>query len=111
MAALAKQLLWVRLLEISTANFRAWDLRGNCKYGNVRAVSFKQSIDKVQIAWTATTCADSERTSQMRLSTGSKSCGFFVPGVNPLDIATPAQCVSYSVEAITHHAIDSADAT
>jgi hypothetical protein len=46
----------------------------------------------------------------MRFSTGCKSWGLFVSPVNPIDITTLAQRVSYAVKAITYNAIDSADA-
>jgi hypothetical protein len=70
-------------------------------------MSFKQAVDQVQVAWTATPGTNGEFAGQMGFRAGRKSRSLFVPHMNPFDVTTPANRVSYSVEAIAHNAVDS----
>jgi hypothetical protein len=106
-AALTEQLVRVGFLEISSTDFRTWDLRCDCKNRDARTMSFKQAIDQVQVAWTTAPGTNGEFASQMGFRAGRKSRGLFVPRMNPFDVTTPANRVSYSVEAIAHNTVNS----
>ena len=69
----------------------------------------KQAVDQVQIAGSATTGTNGERTSEMSLSAGCKSGGLFVSRMYPFDVTAPAQCVSYPIKAVANDSIDSAN--
>ena len=70
-------------------------------------MSFKQAVDQVQVAWTATPSTNGEFAGQMGFRAGRKSRSLFVPRVNPFDVTVLANRVSYSIEAIAHNAVNS----
>jgi hypothetical protein len=70
-------------------------------------VSFKQTVDQVQIAWTTAPGTNGELASQMGFSAGRKSRSLFVPRVNPFNVAASSNRVGYSIEAIAHNTINS----
>jgi hypothetical protein len=49
-------------------------------------MSFKQAVDQVQVAWTTAPRTNGEFASQMGFRAGRKSCGLFVPHMNPFDV-------------------------
>src|SRR5215470_16056036 len=52
-AAFAKEILRMRLLEIASADLGGGNLGGNREHRNPASVSVEQSIDEMQIAWSA----------------------------------------------------------
>src|SRR5215469_8894373 len=90
-ATLTEQLVRAGLLEITPTDFRAWDLRCDCKNRKTRAMSFKQAVDEVQVTWTATPGTNSEFAGQMGFRAGRKSRSLFMSCMYPFDIATLAQ--------------------
>jgi hypothetical protein len=72
-------------------------------------MSFKQAVDQVQVAWTATPSTNREFARQMGFRAGGKSRSLFMSCMYPFDIATLAQRVRYAVEAIADNTVDAAD--
>src|SRR5207237_8548319 len=85
--ALPEEMFRLCLLNISAADFRTWDLRGNGQNRNTAAVTIVESVDQMEIARSATTGADGQATSQMRFRAGRKSGRFFVAHMNPLNFS------------------------
>jgi hypothetical protein len=73
-------------------------------------VTIKQTVDEVQVAWTTAPGTNGEFAGQMGFRAGRKSCGLFVPRMNPFDVTAPANRVSYSIEAVAHNTVDSTHA-
>src|SRR5580704_16023376 len=87
--ALFEKSLWMGLLKIARADLRRWDLRRDAKYRHARAMAVEEAIDQVQISGTATASANRECVCQVRLSAGCERGDFFMPDMNPLDLALP----------------------
>jgi hypothetical protein len=109
MAALPEQVLRVRLLEITRADFRRRDLGGDCEHRQARAVAVEQAVDEMQVAGPAAACADRELTGEMGFAGGGKRRDFLVPDMNPFDLALMAQRVGQPVETVADDAVNALD--
>src|SRR6266581_8836317 len=109
MAALFKERLRMRFLEIPGPDFGGRDLRGDRQHRHTRSMTIEQAIDQVQIARAAAPGADGEVPRQMRLGTRRESGNFLVPHMNPLDLALPAQRIGQPIEAVADNDVDPLD--
>jgi hypothetical protein len=107
MAALRKEVVWVRFLEIAASDFTARYLRGNRQDRNAAAVTVIQTVDQMQVTWAATPRAHREFSREVCFRAGSKGGRLFMSYVNPLNLLLPANCIGYSVERIAWNAINS----
>src|ERR1700679_1332625 len=109
MAALLKQVLWVGLLEVVSSDLSDRDLRSNGEDRNPAALAVEQSVDQVQIPWTARAGANCQLTSQRGIGSGSEGGCLLVPRVHPGDVTASTQSFGQTVEAITDDAVDTFD--
>jgi hypothetical protein len=84
-------------LEIVNADFGARDMRRDRKNGYIVTLRIEQSIDEVEVAWSATAGADRKLSSEMRLGASGERGALFVANVNPLDGFQTPQSVRESV--------------
>src|SRR5262249_945377 len=108
-AAFLEEILGMRLLEKPTADLGARNLRGDCEHGDARAVAVEQAVDKVQVARSAASCTDDELAGQVRLGAGRERADFFVPNMNPLDLALVADRVGHTVQTVAANSVDTLD--
>ena len=109
-AAFAKELVGVGLLKVSVADLRRGDVRRDGQHGHHASVGVEQSIDKVQIARSATSRTNRQLASELRFGSGHKSRCFFVADADPLYLAAAMKGVGYRVQAVTDEPVDSLDA-
>src|SRR5579863_3459450 len=98
------------LLEIIAADFRAGNLGGNRQNRNARAMTVEQSVNQMQISRTATSRAHRQLASQVSIRACGKRRRFFMPGMDPGDIASLSQRLRDSIEAVPNDAVDAAHA-
>ena len=110
MAAFLEQRLGMGFLEIAAADLGGRDLRGDRQHRHARAMAIEQAVDEVQIAGSAAPRADGELAGQMRLGAGREGGDFFVPDVDPFDLALAADRVGQTVQAVADDAVDALDA-
>ena len=84
MAALREQMFRMRLLEITAADFRARNLRGDRKHRHTAAMTIVKPIDEMEIARPTASRAHSELSGQLRFRAGSERRRFFVSNRHPL---------------------------
>src|SRR5262249_21187919 len=106
MAALLEQLLRVRLLEITRADFRRRDLGGDCEHRQARAVAVEQTVDEMQVAGPAAAGADRQLTRERGFHAGGKRRDPLLPDMNPFDLALMPQRVGQPVETVADDAVN-----
>src|SRR6266404_4403099 len=109
MAALFKERLRMRFLEIPGPDFGGRDLRGDRQHRHTRSMTIEQAIDQVQIARAAAPGADGELPRQMRLGARRESGNFLVPDMHPLDLALPAKRVGQPIQTVADNTVDPPD--
>src|SRR6266446_204926 len=107
MAALRKEMFWMRLLEIAAAYLRTRNLRRDSKDGNSAAMTIVKTVDQMQIAWTATSGAHGQLFGQLRFGAGGERRRFFVPDRHPLQIFARPDRIGDAVQRITHQSVNS----
>ncbi len=100
MAALLEQVLRVGCLEISGPDFGGRNVRGDRKHGHARPMAVEQAVDEVQISGSAATSDDGEFPRQVSLGAGREGRDFFMPDVDPFDLALAPYRVGHAVQAI-----------
>ncbi len=110
-AALAKQLLRVRLLEVLGADLRARNVRRDRQHGDAAALRIEQTVDQMQVAGPATARADRQLTRKGRIRGGRERRGLLVTDVLPRDFAGSAYRVGEPVEAVARQAVDATNPT
>src|ERR1700722_12046720 len=73
-------------------------------------MAIEKSIDQMQIARSATSRANGQAAGQMRLGACREGGNFFVPDMDPFDLALPAERIRQTVQAVADNAIDPLDA-
>jgi hypothetical protein len=106
-AAIGKQTLRMRLLEVVCADFTAWNLSCDRKDGRPTAVSIIQSVDQVEISGSTTTRADGQLPGDLRLSRSGERADLFMADLNPGNALMTAQGIDKAIQRISGHAIDS----
>ena len=105
-----KKVFGLRLLKIVGPEFSAGYLRGDRQHGNTAALAIMKSIDKVEVARPATSCADRKFACNLRFASGGESRDLFVPDHHPIDAIVSADGVCKSVERVTGDSVDALDA-
>ena len=109
-AALAEQLVGVRLLEVARADLGAGNVGGDRQHRGHAAVGVEQAVDQVQVAGAAAARADRQLAGELGLRPGREGRGLFVAHVHPVDLVAAADGVGHRVEAVADDAIDLLDA-
>ena len=104
-AALAEQLLRVRLLEVAGSDLVGRDVRRDREHGNARTLRVEQAVDQMQVTGPAAAGADRQLAREGRLGARREGRGLLVPNVHPLDVVRDAQCVGESVQRIAGEAV------
>src|SRR5208282_3414542 len=94
------------LLEIAASDLGAGDLGCDRKYGHTGAMTVIKAVDQVEIPWTTTACTDCEFSGDLRLGSCGEGCRFFMPHMQPVDLAALSHGVREAVQRIAHDAID-----
>ena len=107
MTALPKEILRTGFLEICAANLTAWNLRCNRQHRDTAALAIIESVDQMQIAGTAASCADSKISGEVGLSSCSEGRDLLVSYVNPLHLPLSPNRIGETVERIPGKAVNS----
>ena len=109
-AALAEQLLRMRLLEVLRADLGARDVRGDRQHRNPAALRVEQTVDQMQVARPAAAGADRKLSGQRRIGGRRERGRLLVTDVLPSDFTGTPDRVGESVEAVAREAVDAAHA-
>lgn len=85
-------------------------MRSDRQNGSHTPVGIKESIDEMQIARATTPRTDRQLPGKLSFGSGRKSCGLFVSGVDPINLAAAMQSVGHRVGAVTDKSANSLDA-
>src|SRR6185437_7429057 len=85
MAAFPKQILRMRLLKVTAADFSRWNLRRDRQYRRAAAMRIEQAVDEMQIAGTARPRTYREFAGDLGFTGGCESRDLLMPDVNPVD--------------------------
>ena len=99
----------VGLLEVSAANFIAWDLCRDGEDRNPAAVTIVESVDQVQISGTAAPGADRQSAGEMGIRARGKGCRFFMPQMNPIELFGCSNRVGNAIERIAGDTVNPPD--
>jgi hypothetical protein len=108
-AALAEELIGMRLLEVASADLGAGDVGGDGQDGRQAPVGVVQPVDQVQVTRAAAARADRQVAGELGLRPGRERPALFVADVYPLEGAA-AEGVGHRVEAVADDAVDLPDA-
>lgn len=97
-AAVVEEFLRMSLLEVVAADLRARDLRGDRQYRHSTAMGVVETVDQVQVAWSATARTDGELPGDRGLTRRRECRRFLVPDQSPVDAADLAQRIGQPVE-------------
>src|ERR1700758_154200 len=106
MAALREEMLGIRLLKISAADFPARNLCGDGEDGNAAALTVVKAIDQMHVAGAATSGAYRQLASEMGLGAGGECCCLLVSYTNPTNVLSNANRIRNSVEGVAGDSID-----
>ena len=110
MAALREDLFRMSLLEISTPDFSARNLRRDGQNGDAAALAIVKAIDQMHVSGPAASGAYSQFASEMRLCTRRERGCLLMPHANPLDILAGANRIRDAIERIAREAVNSLNA-
>ena len=106
MAALLEDVLGVRLLKVSAADFLRGNVGCNGQNRHATALAIVEAVDEVQIAGPATSRADGQLSGQRGFGSGSEGSRLLMSHTHPLDAIAHPDRVGDAVERIARHAVD-----
>ena len=109
-AALAEQLLRMRLLEVAAADLLARDVRGDREHRHATARRVEQTVDQMQVPGAAAGRAHSELPRHRGLAGGRERRRLLVANVLPDHLAVTTQRVGEPIERISRQPVDPAHA-
>src|SRR5580692_1416427 len=110
MAALREELFRMSLLEISTPDFRARNLRSDGQNGDAAALAIVKAVDQMQVSWPAASSAYSQFATEMRLCACGESGCFLMAHANPFDAFAGTNRIGDAIERIAWDAVNSLNA-
>src|SRR5262249_43520271 len=108
-AALLEQDLGMGFLEVAAADLARRNMGRDGEHRHARAMAGVQSVDEMQIAWSATSSAAGKTPRQMRLGAGCERADLLMSHVDPLDLALTANGVGQTVQAVADDPVDALD--
>src|ERR1019366_9132518 len=93
------------LKEVGT-ELGAGYLRGDRQDGNATALTIMESIDEMEIARPAASCADRKFACNLRFATSREGGDLLVPNHHPVDAIVSADGIGKSVERVTGDSVD-----
>src|ERR1019366_3314186 len=93
------------LKEVGT-ELGAGYLRGDRQDGNAAALTIMESIDEMEIARPAASCADRKFACNLRFATSREGRDLLVPNHHPVDAIVSADGIGKSVERVTGDSVD-----
>jgi hypothetical protein len=96
----------MRLLEEVRADLGGGDLRRDRHHRHAGALAVEETVDEVQIAWTAAAGADGEPTRDMSVGAGGEGRDLLVAHVQPFDAPASANGVGETVQTVADDAVD-----
>jgi hypothetical protein len=97
------------LKEVGT-ELGAGYLRGDRQDGNTAPLAVMESIDEMEIARSAASCADRKFACNLRFAPSREGGDLFVPDHHPVDTIVSTDGVCKSVERVTGDTVDTLDA-
>src|ERR1700683_4782415 len=94
-------------LKIAGTDLRIRDMGCDGHDRGSIAMAVKQSIDEVQITWSATPRAYRHFAGHLSLCTRGKRCHFLMANRNPLNLVTDAERLSDAIERISYKPVNS----
>ncbi len=110
MAAFAEQVLRMGLLEVTAADLRGRDLRGDRQHGDAAAMRVEQAVDQMQIAGAAGARAHRKAPGHLGFAGGGEGGDLLVADMDPFDGAAAAQRLGQGIQAVADDAVDALDA-
>src|SRR5271168_907229 len=101
MAAFFEENLRVSLLKILRSDLGARYVGGDGEHRNTVAMTIEEPVDEVQIAGSATACADRELAGHLGIRPGGKRRDLLVAHVHPFHFALFPQRIGYAVQGIS----------
>jgi hypothetical protein len=98
------------LLEISTPDFSARNLRRDGQNGNATALAIVKAIDQMHVSGPAASSAYSQFASEMRLCARRERGCLLMARANPLDVPAGANRIRYAIERVAGDAVNSLNA-
>jgi len=108
-AALLEQRLGMSFLKIIGSDLCQGNMRRDAEHGHTRAMTIEQTVDEMQVAGSAASCADRELSRQMRLGAGREGRDLLVPHMDPFDLALAPNCVRQPIQAISDDTVNPFD--
>jgi hypothetical protein len=105
-AAIFEQVVWMRLLKVTTSDLVTWNLCCNRKYRHAIPMAIEETVDEVKIARATTASAHSDLSCEMGLRSGSKRGCLFVPHMHPFDLFTFPDYLGQAIQRIANHSVD-----
>src|SRR5258708_4242800 len=75
-----------RFIQNIPCRFHRLELSGDREHWHAAAMAVVETIDQMQVAWTATPRADGQLSRQMGFGAGCECRCFFMPYMNPLHL-------------------------
>jgi hypothetical protein len=110
MAALPEDVFRMSLLEVSTTDFNAWNLRRDGENRHTTALAIVKAIDQVQVSGTAASGAYSQFAGQMRFRARRERPCLLITHADPLDILAGANRIRDAIERVAGDAVNSLNA-
>src|ERR1700723_756110 len=107
MAALPEKVFRMSLLEISTPDFGARNLRRDCQNGDAAALAIVKAVDQVQVSGPAASGAYSQFAGEMRLCARRERGCLLIASANPLNLLAGANRIRDAIERIARDAENS----
>ena len=95
--ALSEEVRGFCFLKITAANFLTWNLRGDVQHRYPTAMAIVESVNQMQIAGSATSCANRKPPGKMRFGSSCERGRLFVSRVNPAQALLIANRIRDSV--------------
>jgi hypothetical protein len=110
MAALSEDVFRMSLLEVSTTDFNARNLRRDGENRDAAALAIVKAIDQMQVSGSAASGAYSQFAGEMRLRPRRERACLLVAHADPLDILAGANRIRDAIERIAGDAVNALNA-
>ena len=110
MAALLKEILRVRLLEIATTDLSGRDLGRDRKHRHAASMRVEEPVDEMQVARPAGARTDRQIARHLGFAGGGESRNLLMPDMHPFDRAPASQRLRETVQTVAHDPVNALDA-
>ncbi len=82
-------------------------MRRNGKDRHAASMAIEETVDEMEVAWSAASGADGDLTGKVSLGARGKSSHFLMPYVEPVNLFVLADGVGEAIEGVARNAVDS----